>query len=51
MASLPVLEREKARRQWAQALPSVLRYPPVAQQADSQVQLSEVSKAPVDGVA
>ena len=46
---VPVLELEKAWRQWAQALVSVHRYPPVARRADSRLQLPEVSKAPLDG--
>ena len=40
---------EGAQRRWAQALASVRRYPPVAQQADSRLQLPGVSKAPLDG--
>ena len=47
--SLPVLEQEKMRRRWVQALTSVRRYPPMAQQADSQLQLPQVSRAPLDG--
>ena len=44
-----VLEREQARRRWAQALASVRRCPPVVQWADSRLQLPEGSKAPLDG--
>ena len=36
-----VLKRERARRRWAQALASARRCPPVAQWADSRLQLPE----------
>ena len=42
-----VRERERAQRRWAQAL--ARRCPPVAQWADSQMQLPEGSTAPLDG--
>ena len=44
-----VLEREQARRRWAQALASVRRYPPVVERVDSRLQVPDVSKAPLDG--
>ena len=45
----PVLEREQARRRLTQVLASVREYPPVVQRADSELQLPEVSKAPLKG--
>ena len=44
-----VLERERARRRWTEAPASARRCPPVAQWADSRLQLLEGSMAPLDG--